>query len=438
VAKNTPKKSSVKLQPTFSRHRYNIRNADFSGAIMMRKKISLFVCGLAAIFLALGYGQRDGEFKIVEENGILTAMNPAHPVPLPDSPKDIVFSEEFQIGALEGDPDYIFGEFISFAIDDEENVYVLDWRGKTVRKFDAQGKFLFSFGGPGQGPGEFSDPQEIRYLSDGHLMVFEAESQKFSSFTTQGKVARTGRFQKLMYPPYFGLTNGGIIAMNVQHDTDQTLYILGVFDDKSELMKPLHRIERKPDPPWPRGSDADMRARRFAQLFSKVAFRPESVLALNGKEDLYFAFTDSNEIKIFDTDGELKRKIRTELPFLPVEKRDRQEFLEYHLPRDISTWSTMEKALQNKIKSLIEFPKEKPAFLSLIPMDEDYLMVVRDGSYRQNALIDIFDPSGRLIMEKKLNLCIKGGICKDNKLYTIYEDDDGNQYVKCFRYKLLK
>lgn len=134
---------------------------------------------------------------------------------------------------------------------------------------------------------------------------------------------------------------------------------------------------------------------------------------------MFFAFTDRYEIKVFNRDGKLERKIRTELPCLPVGKEDRQEFLEYHLPRDISTWGTMGEVLQNKIKRLIEFPAEKPAFLSIIPMDKDYLMVLRDGFYRQNALIDIFDPEGRFIIEKKLPFPIKSGICKGERLYTI-------------------
>ncbi len=404
---------------------------------MMRSKVFSVVLGLVFFCSAFVNGDDPAKFRIVDEDGIPVAMNPDHPVPLPDSPKDIVFSEEFQIGSLEGDPNYIFGDFISFAVDDEGSVYVLDWRGKTVRKFNHSGKFLFLFGGAGQGPGEFSDPQEIRYLPDGQVMVFEAESQRYSCFTKEGKVVKTARFHKLMFPPYFGLTNGHIIAMNVHRAPEQTIYVMGVFDEKSELIKPLYQIERKPDPPWPGGDELDARARRYAETFSRVAFRQEPVLALDEQENIYFAFTDKYEIKILNKNNELKKIIRSELPLLPVEKKDRQVFLEYHLPRDISTWGTMDDALKNKIKSQIKFPEKKAAFLSLIPMDNKYLMVVRDGCYGQNALIDIFDPSGGLIIEKKLPFPIKGGICKGHRFYTIHEDEDGNQFMKCFSYKLL-
>lgn len=405
---------------------------------MMRRNIYLIVFGLIVISTALMHGQKSIGFEVAREEGIPAALNPGHPVPLPDSPKDIVFTEEFQIGTLEGDSNQVFGEFISFAVDEGGCVYVLDWRAKTVRKFDPQGEFLLSFGKPGQGPGEFSSPTEIRYIPDGHIVVFEGESQKYSCFTEKGDVAGTARFQKLMYPPYFAMTNGNIIAMNVLREPEKTVFVFGVFDEKSALIKSLHRIERKPDPPWPRGSDSDSRARRFAQTFTRVAFRPESVLALDDRESIYFAFTDNYEIKIFGMNGKLEKIIRAALPFLPVEEKDRRTFQNYLLPRDITTWGTMEKALQNKIKNLIKFPKEKPAFLSLIPMEDGYLMVVRDGSYGQNALIDIFDSTGRFIIEKRLSFPIKNGICMYKRLYTIHEDGDGNQFVKCYAYKLVE
>jgi len=54
---------------------------------------------------------------------------------------------------------------------------------------------------------------------------------------------------------------------------------------------------------------------------------------------------------------------------------------------------------------------------------------------RPYTLIDIFDFEGRFIIEKRLSFCIKKGICKGGRLYTIYEDDDGNQYVKCYGYR---
>jgi len=402
------------------------------------KKFILLLLILSFLFLLTSSlkGIND-EFRIVKENGIPVALNPAHPIPLKSSPKDITFTEDLTIGDVEGDPHYVFSEFISYTVDDEENIYVLDWRGKTVRKFDKKGRYLLSFGSEGQGPGEFTFPEEIRLLSNGHLMIFEGETQKFSCFTQEGKFVNGGRFVKLMSSPYFGFSSGNFIATNIQYESKRTVMITGLFDEKSELLASLHEREREPYKPWPSQDDVSARARRIAEAFSSIVFRPSVVLAVDLKENLYFAFTDKYEIKAYSSDGQLKKTLRTELPMLLVEKKDRDGYKNYWLPRDISTWSSMSKQFQNKIKSLIKFPDKKPAFLNIIPMDNNYLMVVRDRSFAQDSLIDIFDPSGRFIIEKKLNFNTNSGLCIGGKLYTIHEDEDGNQYVKRFSYTLI-
>lgn len=397
---------------------------------------------LILTFVLFSFGFRAGgdsdEFKIVKEDGTLVALNPDHPVPVKNSPRDIIFTEELIIGEIAGDPHYIFSEFIRYTVDDSGNIYVLDWRGKTVRKFDSNGRYQLSIGREGQGPGEFSFPEEIRFLPNEHLLIFEGETQKFSYFDLEGKFLVSERFFKLMTSPYFGFTNGNFIATNTQRDSKKTVIIIGLFNEKSELLVSLYQKEAEPYRPWPSQDNVEARARRLAEVWSKIAFRPETVIALNEKEEIYFAFADKYEIKIYSAEAKLKKIIKTGLPLLSVKKKDRQGYLNYWLPRDISGWNSMSKQMQNKIKSLIRFPDKKPAFLSIIPMDNDYLMVVRDGSFKQNSLIDIFDSSGRFIIEKELNFHIKNGLCKGGKLYSIYEDEDGNQFVKRYSYTLLK
>ena len=169
-----------------------------------------------------------------------------------------------------------------------------------------------------------------------------------------------------------------------------------------------------------------------------VAVNPDFPVPVKGEpQDIDFAFTDKYKVKIFDADLQLQKVLRTALSFLPVEKEDRESFLGNRLPQEISTWSTMDKTFQNRIKSLIEFPEKKPAFLSIIPMDKGYLMVVRDGSLGRKALVNIFNPSGRFIIEKQLDFSLKAGICRKDRLYSLWEDEDGNQVIKCYAYKFV-
>jgi len=399
------------------------------------RKLNLFLCCFLILF-SLGFSADKKEFRIIKENGIAVAVNPDFPVPAKNGPKDIVFEEELILGSTEGDPNTTFGEFISYTVDDQENIYILDWRAKTVRKFGPKGDYLLSFGKAGQGPGEFSDPQEIRFLPDEHLIVFEGESQKFSVFNLKGDFVKSGRFFKLMYSPYFGLSNGNFITTHVQYDQQKTVVTTGLFNGRSELLSVLHQREAKLPQPWPR-NDPDARAKRLAETMSRTAFKREAVIALDGKEAIYFAFSDKYEIKVHSSEAKLKRTIRTALPFRPVTKRDQEDFLNIWVPRDISTWGTMNEKMKKKIKNLIRFEATKPAFLEIIPMDNDFIMVLRDGTLGQNALVNIFDSQGRFIIEKNLSFPIQNGLSKGDKLYTIFEDKNGYKFVKRYRFRFI-
>ncbi len=399
-------------------------------------KKCILILSVSLFFCSYGFMSSPDQdpFRIIKEEGVPVAVNPDHPVPTKNSPRDIAFAEELTIGEIKGDPHYVFSDYISYAVDEKGNMYVLDWREKSVRKFDKNGIYKITIGGEGQGPGEFIAPKEIRFLPSGYIIVFEDETQKFSCFTLDGDFVSSGRFKKLLSAPYFGFSNGNIIGKHVLRDSRKSVAITGLYNANTELLFTFHEQELEPYKQWPSRDSVDARIKRLAEVWSKIAFRPVTVVALDRNENIYFAFTDRFEIEIYSEEAELKRKIRTELPFLPAEKKDRNSFLDYYLPRDISTWNTMSKQMQNKIKSLIQFPNKKPAFVDILPMDNDFVMVVRDGKYGQDSLIDIFDSSGRFIIEKNLNFHVKEGLCRRDKLYTQYEDEEGNKFVKRYKY----
>ncbi len=74
------------------------------------------------------------------------------------------------IGVLDGPIEYTFGRIEDVLMDSEDRIYVLDSHFKNVRIFSAAGKILGSFGGNGQGPGEFRRPMTLA-LDDGRVFV---------------------------------------------------------------------------------------------------------------------------------------------------------------------------------------------------------------------------------------------------------------------------
>jgi len=82
------------------------------------------------------------------------------------------------------------GEFsrpVSVAVDREENVYVLDNRGRCVQKFNNEGSFLSKFGSRGHDRGGFDDPTGLTLGSDGSVFVLDSGQCKIQKFTSDGE-----------------------------------------------------------------------------------------------------------------------------------------------------------------------------------------------------------------------------------------------------------
>jgi hypothetical protein len=86
--------------------------------------------------------------------------------------------DDLVIGAGRSGPEYLFVNFggSSFglgnvAVDDRGRIYVLETRNSEVRVFDRDGEYLFAFGRPGEGPGDFQRPFAV-VIAGGELGVY--------------------------------------------------------------------------------------------------------------------------------------------------------------------------------------------------------------------------------------------------------------------------
>ena len=79
-----------------------------------------------------------------------------------------------------------FSKPTSVAVDSEGNVYVADMLNYRVEVFDADGKFIRTFGKHGDGPGYFAMPKGIAVDSDGHIWVTDSMQNRVHVFTQEG------------------------------------------------------------------------------------------------------------------------------------------------------------------------------------------------------------------------------------------------------------
>jgi DNA-binding beta-propeller fold protein YncE len=98
-----------------------------------------------------------------------------------------------------------FSKPTNVAVDQDGNLYVSDTMNNRVEIFDADGKFIRTFGKNGDGPGDFQRPKGIAVDVDGHIWVADAMLCQLKVFTADG--------QLLMAMGGFGLLPGQFQAV---------------------------------------------------------------------------------------------------------------------------------------------------------------------------------------------------------------------------------
>ncbi|MDE2763259.1 MAG: 6-bladed beta-propeller [Gemmatimonadota bacterium] len=139
----------------------------------------------------------------------------------PGVPREVPTLEgtiDLEIGRLDGDDPFLFSYILDVAADEQGRVIVADRDATEIRVFEPDGGFAFLFGGPGEGPGEFTDICCMEFGPDGELWV--RESQRYSVFRLG---AAGAEYRRGLRSP-----NMGVIGVREPFTFDQDGHLVAV------------------------------------------------------------------------------------------------------------------------------------------------------------------------------------------------------------------
>jgi hypothetical protein len=341
-------------------------------------------------------GKQHSEWRgtIEETNGVAIVKNPKEPIY-----GENIFSleEELSIGEVEGREEYMFTGIRSMVVDDAGRIYVLDRREPHLRVFDQNGAYIRTIGRKGQGPGEFTIPLSVSITRQNELVVDDLRS-RLAFFSLEGE------FKKNIQVATIGLlrididSEGNLYGINIVREEENPRYELKKFDSDLNYLYSLG------DSPLPDQSGYNPFMRIILSQIDSV-------------DQVICGYPENYEIKIFDKEGNLKRKIIKD--YDPVEITDEE----------------IKEATENTPPELkVSIPKYHTAYSWFTADDEGRIFVMThervdegEGYYH-----DVFDSEGKFIA--KIPLKIRPYIFKYQKLYTVEQDEEGYLFVK--RYKV--
>jgi len=353
------------------------------------KKIILLLVTLSLLFFCKH--SKDGIERYMED-GAEVIVNHLEPYKIKKESSTLHLEEEFMIDFEREDLTEIgIKEIVGFDVDSDRNIYfrLSSSSENYIYKFDDKGDFLFSFGRKGQGPGELESPRYLRVNKLDQIVVSDNRRNKLLLFEKNGDFIK-----------------GISLAPNYQ---------IATLIEKGKIL---------------------VMKRSFNQEEGKFDF-PVICLYLDynvwkiSRALIYVGnYGQGYEFLIYDTEGNLSRKIRKEYHKVKVPDQVKDK---------IVNWLSENFDSFEKVKNKIYFPEFYPPFQFFF-LDEKgrlYVMTYERGKSPNGFLYDIFNPDGlfigRIELDNYGNLATSpiinplplDVVAKNNRLYCLREKESG-------------
>lgn len=365
------------------------------------KSILLLSIAVIQIFI---YGQETKWKGSIERiDGIEVIKNPKKPLYGEDV---FILEEELSIGESEGYEDYMFSTIISIDVDEDGNIYVLDLIEAHVKVFDKNGRLKKIIGREGQGPGEFQKPFTLQITDNHNIVVWDPMPQKLTFLTIDGKYIKSISTSGIFNPPLIA-QDGDIICTVKTGETNNPKYELRRLDQQMNSISFYYSYPKY-------NSSRDGFNSFRSSLKWGIIKNSGIVCGLAG---------EGYNLNVFNSNGEILKKITKD--YTPI-----------RIPAEAIKRATKRKLPTGYFYSV---PKHYNPFRWIVTDEEDRMFVCTWERSEDNGgrYYDVFNTEGQCIAKVPIAHAILMGrrlIFKGTKLYLVFEDENGYQYVK--RYKV--
>ncbi|HSM09036.1 MAG TPA: hypothetical protein VLA33_08460 [Gemmatimonadota bacterium] len=349
--------------------------------------------------------------------------------------------ELLTIGDAAGDADYKFGQIAGVDVLSDGRIAVLDQQAQRVQIYGPDGAYRQSFGGPGNGPGEFSPGAMALFVGRGDTIVVpDMGNQRVTVIPTEGEATSFPLSMEQGIPMGFDIFDGGALvsqrrAMNFADPTartDDDLVLAQAYDGAilDTLLTPR------------RGGTFEMTS-SGPRL---TLFAAEPQWATLSDERLAYASNDAYRISVYGPEGDLERIVTFPHEVQPVTETEQEILLEL-VRTSMERNGAPPQAIDQFLGSM-GFADAWPAFARLRggPFGTLWVQRLRDitemsDEERENwnpqldqggRTWDVFESDGRYGGVVELPARFTPFAIEEDRIYGVFRDDFDVQFVRVY------
>ena len=221
------------------------------------------------------------------------------------------------IGVLMGDSCYMIGSIVSAEALPDGHVILFDRSNGLISTYDEDGNFLFSFGGLGEAPGEFTLPGGMTVLNDGRIAVMDWMDREVCFFSADGEYLGSRPNPGFEMP----------LSMTAAGDSCFVVYSCPTreIEDTYKMGYELNIWE---------GTSGEPRATLFTHLFDfgqeDYDFRPGYLTVTAGSDGSVYLYRMNSEdylIEVYNLDGQPTDTVSSEPVLIHSEDIERYIYI---------------------------------------------------------------------------------------------------------------
>jgi hypothetical protein len=368
--------------------------------------------------------------------GVTIVSNPETGVWAPG--EEWTLQEDLRIGALEGEPEYQFGQIGFIAVDSKDQIYVIDIQAQHIQVYAPDGSYVRTIGQRGSGPGELQGAALVLVAPGDTLLVPDVQNQRINRYAPDGSSLGSVRIDLQQgLPIVFQGTDNGMMAQQVRQFALPGQPTIENPQDAIRTLAPDGSIQ---DTLLTFASGETFRLSGGAPQFK--FYSPEPAWDISD-DRLLFAVNDDYRIGVYSTTGEMERVIKKTFERKPVAQRDKDALMTF-LENAWADAGVPAQAIA-QLKQNVSYGEFFPAFATLTtgPAETTWVQHIQAASELSEdeyaawnpiedtggADWDVFDAQGRYLGVVTMPRRFAPRIFRGEDVYGVWRDELDVQYI---------